>query len=115
MVMLCYCQSGILSRVAALAPRASVDQRSEAWERYQKAKAVSRSDEETRWVIPMQEPKRIGSVVKGVFVDIQHRYENPQPVDSTELTSRPRLTGRDMLEYLHNEIRRRGIGRKKGE
>ena len=57
----------------------------------------------------MPEPVKIDSVVKGVFEDIQHRYENPKPVDST----RPRLTGRDMLEFLHNEIRRRGIGRKR--
>ena len=72
-----------------------------------------------------EQPKQIGSIVKTVFEDIQRKHEKPVS-DSTEGcrasstlqrdfadVSKVQLTGKDMLAYLSDEIRRRGIGRGK--
>ena len=64
----------------------------------------------------MGKPKPIGDIVGGVFEDIQRRYAKPGRDDSTEdfaASGKIQLTGKDMLAYLSNEIRRRGIGRGK--
>jgi len=73
----------------------------------------------------MDEPKPIGNIVKTVFEDIQRKHGEPgrnstkdfRDVEKSQggccASATRQLTGKDMLAYLSDEIRRRGIGRGK--